>query len=94
MKRLYFLYFFLVALATGSCKKILEVTPQDAISDDLTIVDKASAQTALRGVYRALSADNYYGSSFPSVGYLQGDNIQWTGSQSIVQQFIDHKVQS
>jgi len=89
-----FLYLFLLLASLNSCKKFLEVQPQDSIADDLTIVDKASAQTALRGVYRALSADNYYGSSFPSVGYLQGDNIQWTGSQSIVQQFIDHKVKA
>ena len=89
-----FLYPFLLLASLNSCKKFLEVQPQDSIADDLTIVDKASAQTALRGVYRALSADNYYGSSFPSVGYLQGDNIQWTGSQSIVQQFIDHKVKA
>jgi len=94
MKPSNILYFFLVVITASSCKKFLEVTPQDAISDDLTIVDKASAQTALRGVYRALSADGYYGSSFPSIGYLQGDNIQWTGSQSIVQQFIDHKVKA
>ncbi len=88
MKRNYVFFFLLIAITAGSCKKFLEVTPQDSIADDLTIVDKASAQTALRGVYRALSSDNYYGSSFPSIGYLQGDNIQWTGSQSIVQQFI------
>ncbi|HTL07474.1 MAG TPA: RagB/SusD family nutrient uptake outer membrane protein [Chitinophagaceae bacterium] len=94
MKYIRFLYFFLLLAGFSSCKKFLEVVPQDSIPDDLTIVDKASAQTALRGVYRALSADNYYGSSFPSVGYLQGDNIQWTGSQSIVQQFIDHKVKA
>jgi tetratricopeptide (TPR) repeat protein len=94
MKLSYFFYFFLVAITTSSCKKFLELTPKDSISDDLTIVDKASAQTTLRGVYRALSADSYYGSSFQSIGYLQGDNIQWTGSQSIVQQFIDHKVKA
>jgi len=85
---------FVLLILLSSCKKFLEVKPQDSIPDDFTIVDKASAQTALRGVYRALSADAYYGSSFPSVGYLQGDNIQWTGSQSIVQQFIDHKVKA
>jgi len=88
------LTFIILTAALPSCKKFLEVKPQDSIPDDLTIVDKASAQTALRGVYRALSADAYYGSSFPSIGYLQGDNIQWTGSQSIVQQFIDHKVKA
>src|SRR3954468_20045573 len=82
----------LLITVLSSCKKFLEVQPQDAISDELTIVDKASAQTALRGAYRALANDSYYGNSFQSVGYLGGDNVQWTGSQSIVQQFIEHKV--
>lgn len=82
----------LVMLA--SCKKILEVQPKDSVSDSQTIVDRASAETAVRGIYRALSADNYYGVNFVSVGYLSGDNIQWTGSQSIVQQFIDHNVKA
>jgi starch-binding outer membrane protein, SusD/RagB family len=93
MKRIFSLV-ILVALALSSCKKFLDVAPRDAISDEATIVDKASAQTAIRGVYRALSADNYYGSSFPSIGYLSGDNVQWTGSQSIVQEFISHKVKA
>jgi tetratricopeptide (TPR) repeat protein len=82
----------LVTLA--SCKKFLEVQPKDSVSDSQTIADRASAETAVRGIYRALSADNYYGVNFVSVGYLSGDNIQWTGSQSIVQQFIDHNVKA
>ncbi|WPV02032.1 RagB/SusD family nutrient uptake outer membrane protein [Mucilaginibacter sp. cycad4] len=82
----------LVTLA--SCKKFLEVQPKDSVFDSQTIVDRASAETAVRGIYRALSADNYYGVNFVSVGYLSGDNIQWTGSQSIVQQFIDHNVKA
>jgi hypothetical protein len=82
----------LVTLA--SCKKFLEVQPKDSVSDSQTIVDRASAETAVRGIYRALSADNYYGVNFVSIGYLSGDNIQWTGSQSIVQQFIDHNVKA
>ena len=91
---IHILALFVTGILLSSCKKFLDVQPQDSIPDDLTIVDKASAQTALRGVYRALSSDNYYGNSFQSIGYLQGDNIQWTGSQSIVQQFIDHKVKA
>jgi tetratricopeptide (TPR) repeat protein len=82
----------LAVVALASCKKFLDVQPKDSVSDSQTIVDRASAETAVRGIYRALSADNYYGVNFVSVGYLSGDNIQWTGSQSIVQQFIDHKV--
>jgi tetratricopeptide (TPR) repeat protein len=48
----------------------------------------------VRGIYRGLSADNYYGVNFQSVGYLSGDNVQWTGSQSIVQDFINHNVKA
>ncbi|OOQ56793.1 RagB/SusD family nutrient uptake outer membrane protein [Mucilaginibacter pedocola] len=77
-----------------SCNKFLDVKPVDSVSDEQTIFDKSSAETAVRGVYRALAADSYYGVSFPSIGYLSGDNVQWTGSQSIVQQFIDHNVKS
>jgi len=84
---------FLV-LTLLSCNKFLDVKPKDSVSDTETIFDKSSAETAVRGIYRALSADSYYGVSYPSLGYLSGDNVQWTGSQSIVQQFIDHNVKS
>jgi hypothetical protein len=89
-----YIFFLLAVAALPSCNKFLEVQPKDAVSDDQTIFDKASAQTAVRGIYRGLSADGYYGVNFPSIGYLSGDNVQWTGSQSIVQQFIDHNVRA
>ena len=84
----------LSTLVLVSCKKFLDVEPVDSVSDGQTIVDKTSAETATRGLYRALSADGYYGVTFQSIGYLSGDNVQWTGSQSIVQQFISHNVRS
>jgi hypothetical protein len=77
-----------------SCKKFLQVDPVDSVSDEQTIVDKTSAETATRGLYRSLSADGYYGVTFQAIGYLSGDNVQWTGSQSIVQQFISHNVRA
>ncbi|MBS1564312.1 MAG: RagB/SusD family nutrient uptake outer membrane protein [Bacteroidetes bacterium] len=84
---------FLIAAATlGSCKKQLEVKPQSSISDDQTIFDKTSAEEATRGAYDALADGSYYGTSFQSIGYLSGDNVQWTGSQSQVQEFINHSV--
>lgn len=95
MKTLKNITYILVGVAlTGlsSCKKFLDVTPKDAVSDEQTIFDKSSAETAVRGIYRGLAADNYYGVNFVSIGYLSGDNIQWTGSQSIVQDFINHNV--
>jgi len=84
----------LSALLLVSCKKFMDVQPVDSVSDGQTIVDKTSAETATRGLYRALSGDGYYGVTFQSIGYLSGDNVQWTGSQSIVQQFISHNVRA
>lgn len=78
--------------STVSCNKFLDVQPLESISDTQTIFDKTSAETALRGVYSALSNGSYYGTTFQSIGYLTGDNIQWTGSQSQVQEFINKKV--
>ena len=90
MKKHIFLIAFLPVLF--SCHKFLDQQPVDYVSDAVTIVDAASAQTAVRGIYRKLANDNYYGSLFQSFGYLAGDNVQWTGSQSIIQQFITHNI--
>ncbi|HEY6901939.1 MAG TPA: RagB/SusD family nutrient uptake outer membrane protein [Puia sp.] len=86
------LFFVVLMLYFSSCKKFLAVQPVDSVSDQVTIVDGSSAQTAVRGAYRSLASDNYYGSLFQTFGYLPGDNVQWTGSQSIIQQFISHNI--
>jgi len=88
------LLLIILLLFFASCKKYLTVQPVDSVSDQVTIVDATSAQTAVRGAYRSLANDNYYGSLFQTFGYLPGDNVQWTGSQSIIQQFISHKLQA
>ena len=92
MKQIKYSSFFILLLSLAACKKYLDVQPRASISDDQTIFDKTSSETALRGVYSALADGSYYGTSFQSIGYLSGDNIQWTGSQSQVQEFINHKV--
>jgi hypothetical protein len=92
MKRIQLIYILFLFVTFGSCKKHLDVEPRASISDKQPIFDKASAETALRGVYSALADAGYYGVSFQSIGYLSGDNVQWTGSQSQVQEFINHKV--
>src|SRR6202012_4069228 len=92
------IYLFLfLALFTGSlssCKKFLDVKPLNSVSDDVTIVDQSSAETAVRGMYRALSADAYYGTGFQSLGYLSGDNLVRTGPGTDPSQFISHAVTS
>src|ERR1044072_2683093 len=91
-----YIFSLLAGASLLSCNKFLDVAPEDAVSDENSpvIIDKASAETAVRGLYRAVSADGYYGTTFQSIGYLSGDNIQWTGSQSIIQQFISHNVRA
>lgn len=86
------IFSLLLILGVSGCQQFLDVKPLESISDTETITDQNSALTALRGVYSALASGDYYGTSFQSVGYLSGDNVQWTGSQSQVQEFINHKV--
>lgn len=92
MKQAIYTLSLLTLLSLASCEKYLDVEPRASVSDEKTIFDNASAQTALTGVYAALASGGYYGTTFQSIGYLNGDNIQWTGSQSQVQEFINHNV--
>ena len=92
MRALKYIYSIGIVVLLSSCAGYLDVKPLESISDTQTIYDKASSETAIRGVYSALASGNYYGTTFQSIGYLSGDNIQWTGSQSQVQEFINKKV--
>ncbi|QIX60297.1 RagB/SusD family nutrient uptake outer membrane protein [Hymenobacter lutimineralis] len=83
-----------VAFSVSACADFLDVEPRESIADDLTVTDQKSAATALNGVYSALASGGYYGTSFQSIGYLTGDNVQWTGTQSQVQEFINHNVRA
>lgn len=78
----------ILVVLVGGCDNFLTVEPQSSIPDTQPIFDKVSAEQSLRGVYSSL----YYGATFESIGYLSGDNVQWTGSQSQVQEFINHQV--
>lgn len=82
----------LMAVSIFSCKKFLEVSPKDALSDEKTIVDGTSAQTAVRGIYNQLESNDYYGNTFQTLGFFSGDNIQYVGSQTVNQQLTNHAV--
>ncbi|GAO42494.1 RagB/SusD family nutrient uptake outer membrane protein [Flavihumibacter petaseus] len=85
---------FSAVLLLGSCKKFLDVQPKENISDDVTIVDEASAKTAVRGIYNQLASNGYYGYSFQTIGFFSGDNIEYTGSQTVNKQLTNHDVKS
>jgi hypothetical protein len=85
---------FLSVLLIGmvSCKKFLDVSPDDAVLDEQTITDKASAENAVRGAYRSLTAVGYYGNSFQSDILMSGDVLTYTQSGSGQLQFQFHTV--
>ena len=71
-------YFLIIAIALSatSCKKYLETTPVNAVSDLEPIKDKISAETALRGVYRQLASANYYGENYVTLGYFPAATLR------------------
>jgi hypothetical protein len=89
MKRLIYILPFFVILT--SCKKFLDVQPQQQVDESLAITDAGSAGTAVNGMYNSLGTDNYYGSNFPAISYLYGSDVVWTGSQSAPQEISAHK---
>jgi len=73
-----------------SCKKFLNVQPVSAVSDELTITDKASAENAVRGSYRSLSASGYYGATFQFDALMSGNALTYTQSSAGQLQFLYH----
>lgn len=80
----------LTIIFLNGCSSFLEVDPQASIPGEGVIKDETSANAALHGTYVALR--EYYSINFQSIAYLSGDNVEWTGSQSQVQEFINHRV--
>lgn len=79
--------FFLAGITLfTSCKKFLDVQPEQQVDASQAITNASSAETALNGLYNLLGSDGYYGSNFQALSYLSGGDIQWTGSQSAPQQ--------
>lgn len=96
MKFKQYSYVILVSLSmsTLSCKKFLDVQPQESTSDDITIVDENSAKTAVRGLYNQLESNGYYGYTFQTLGFFSGDNIEYVGSQTVNKQLTNHDVKA
>lgn len=58
-----------------SCKNFLEVEPKEAIDEKLAITNAASLQTAIRGAYRALGDNSYYGEGYVNLGFVPGGDV-------------------
>src|SRR6478752_10392514 len=94
MKSIYFLALGFMFLSLVSCKKFLEVEPKNQVSDEQTIFDKNSANTALNGAYRLMASDAYYGQKFQFIIYLQGGDLGWGDSRTVNLQFIQNDVRA
>lgn len=68
--------FMAVALTLSSCNKFLDTKPVSYVSDDVTIFDLASSQSALRGVYRQLASTGYYGETYVTLGYFPSGDVK------------------
>lgn len=63
-----------ISFAHTGCDKFLDVESFDRVSDEKTIVDKASAETAVRGAYNSLVSS--FSSSFQTTILLAGHDIR------------------
>lgn len=70
----YLLILIILGSLHVSCEKFLDVESFNQVSDDRTIVDKASAETAVRGAYSAIVSS--FGSSFQGTILLAGHDIR------------------
>src|SRR3569833_1385819 len=83
-------YLIFAMFILGSCHKFLDDQPTNAVGDDLTITDTASAENAVRGSYRSLSATGYYGATFQFDALMSGNALTYTQSSAGQLQFLYH----
>lgn len=76
MKLLKYIFTIATIFSLNSCKKFLTTNPVNAVSDENTIYDKVSSETALRGVYRQFGNIGYYGENYVTFGYFPSGDIK------------------
>ncbi|RZF58344.1 RagB/SusD family nutrient uptake outer membrane protein [Sphingobacterium corticibacterium] len=76
MRILRYILFSAGLLTFTGCEKFLTTEPLNAVSDEATIIDKVSAETALRAVYRQFGNIGYYGENYVTFGYFPSGDIK------------------
>jgi hypothetical protein len=74
------LIFFVSIMAFASCESFLEQSPVDQITTDQVIVDAASAETAVLGIYSRLQIGNAYGNLLINMPGVASDELVHSGS--------------
>jgi len=68
------LFIILVLFFTSCSKDFIERNPQGSVPNGEAIIDEASMQNAVNGMYANMRAVGVYGRDFPVIGDLQADN--------------------
>jgi starch-binding outer membrane protein, SusD/RagB family len=83
---------FLIS-AVSCADDILNIEPEEYISDRFSITDEKSAEAALAGLYNKLQHGNYYGGAgFQGNVFLSGGDAVWTGTWDYLNHFVTHSV--
>jgi len=84
-------YFLIViALATFSCNKMLDVQPTASISTGQAIKDESGVNKAITGAYYSLHDVGNYGRNHVIVEDLAADNLVWTGTTRDYEQIANN----
>lgn len=62
-------------LTATSCKKFLDLKPQDSYTENTFYVDEKGLQGGLISCYDALQTDSLYGNNLLTLGEIRGDNV-------------------
>ena len=81
-----------IAFATMSCTKMLDVQPTASISADEAIKDKTGVDKAITGAYYSLHDVGNYGRNQVIVEDLAADNLAWTGTTRDYQQIAENLI--
>lgn len=77
---------FLLIITISSCKKKLDIQPEQSVSDQGVFTSKAGAQAALAGVYSSAQIIDVFGSIPQIISDYQADNVEFVGSFPTLQE--------
>lgn len=73
-------YLISLTLLLSSCKKYLELVPNNALPTATAITDAGTARAAIIGAYDGLQ--NYYSADYPTLGTITADHVVFNGTLS------------
>jgi len=73
---IHYIFIGAVAVSVFSCSDFLDKTPIDQIAADEYFTDEASAESAVRAIYRSMESSTYYGQSMIIIPEFAAGHVQ------------------